>query len=516
MHVHRLAAVGGRDPDRRVLARGRRAADQQRQLEPAPLHLLGHVHHLVERRRDQAGEPDGVCALGDGGVEDRVARDHDAEVDHLVVVAAEHDADDVLADVVHVALHRREHDLALRAAVAPGPLLLGGHVRLQVGDGALHRPRALHHLRQEHLSRAEEVADDLHPVHQRALDHVQRPLGRGARLLGVLLDEVDDAVHERVREPLLDGCLAPGEVELALGRLARDRPREGDEPVGRVGPPVVEHVLDPFEQVGRDVLVDDELARVDDAHVEPGADRVVEEGGVHRLADDVVAAEREGEVRDAAARAGARAALLDQRQRLDERLREAVVLLDPGGDGEHVRVEDDVLGRPAVAGEQVVGAAADLDLALDRVGLPELVEGHHDDAGAVAADRARLLEELLLALLEADRVDDPLALDALQPGLEHREARAVDHDRDPGHLGLGREQVQEGRHRLLAVEQVGVHVHVEEVRAAAHLLERDVDGALVVVRLDQPPEAQRSRSRSCARRSSRSPCPARARTAPGR
>ena len=102
-----------------------------------------------------------------------------------------------------------------------------------------------------------------------------------------------------------------------------------------------------LEQVGRDVLVDDELAGVDDPHVEPGADRVVEERGVHRLADDVVAAEGEGEVGDAAARARAGAALLDQRQRLDERLREAVVLLDPGRDGEHVRVEDDVLRLPS-------------------------------------------------------------------------------------------------------------------------------------------------------------------------
>ena len=35
------------------------------------------------------------------------------------------------------------------------------------------------------------------------------------------------------------------------------------------------------------------------------------------------------------------------------------------------------------------------------------------------------------------------------------------------------------------VEQVGVHVHVEEVRPAAHLVERDVERALEVVRLDQ-------------------------------
>ena len=142
--------------------------------------------------------------------------------------------------------------------------------------------------------------------------------------------------------------------------------------------------------------------------------------------------------------------------------------------------------------EQVVGAAADLDLALDRVRLALLVERHHDDAGAVAADPARLLEERPLALLEADRVDDSLPLHALESRLEHGEARAVDDDRDPRDLGLGREQVEERRHRALAVEQVGVHVHVEEVRAAAHLLERDVDGALVVVRLDQPAEAGRA------------------------
>ena len=97
----------------------------------------------------------------------------------------------------------------------------------------------------------------------------------------------------------------------------------------------------------------------------------------------------------------------------------AVVLLDPRRDREDVRVEDDVLGREAgLLGQQPVGALADRDLALDGVGLALLVEGHHDDAGAVAADRARLLEELLLALLEADRVDDALALEALEAGLD--------------------------------------------------------------------------------------------------
>ena len=51
-------------------------------------------------------------------------------------------------------------------------------------------------------------------------------------------------------------------------------------------------------------------------------------------------------------------------------------------------------------------------------GLALLVERHHDDGGAVAADEPGLVEELLLALLQADRVDDRLALHALQPGLD--------------------------------------------------------------------------------------------------
>ena len=103
-------------------------------------------------------------------------------------------------------------------------------------------------------------------------------------------------------------------------------------------------------------------------------------------------------------------------------LRERGVLLDPGRDREHVRVEDDVLRRePRFGREQVVSAAEDLDLSLDRLRLPLLVEGHDDDRGAEATDRPRLLEERLLAFLQRDRVHDALALKALETRLERGE-----------------------------------------------------------------------------------------------
>ena len=52
---------------------------------------------------------------------------------------------------------------------------------------------------------------------------MQRPRGCEPRLLGVDVDELGDAVDERVLEPLLDRPFAPGEV-LLLALLAAGRP----------------------------------------------------------------------------------------------------------------------------------------------------------------------------------------------------------------------------------------------------------------------------------------------------
>ena len=165
------------DLDGGVRGRGGRAADQERHLELQPLHLARHVHHLVQRRRDEAREPDHVGLLAARGLEDPLRRHHHAEVDDLEVVALEDDADDVLADVVDVALDGRDHDLAVGARRLARFLVQERH---EVRDRLLHDARGFHDLRQEHLAGAEQVADHVHAVHQRPLDH-RRAGGRTPR-----------------------------------------------------------------------------------------------------------------------------------------------------------------------------------------------------------------------------------------------------------------------------------------------------------------------------------------------
>ncbi len=87
--------------------------------------------------------------------------------------------------------------------------------------------------------------------------------------------------------------------------------------------------------------------------------------------------------------------------------------------------------------------------------------------------------------MRRDGIDDALALDALQPGLDHRPLRAVDHDRHARDVRLARDEVEELRHRRLAVEHALVHVDVDDLRAALDLLLGHGQRLLVVAREDQ-------------------------------
>ena len=125
--------------------------------------------------------------------------DLDAEVVDLVAVVRADDVDEVLADVVHVALDGGDDELALARRAADAL-----HVRLEVGDGRLHRLGRLQHERQLHLAAAEQLADDLHPVEQDVVDDRQRGHAAGQRLVEIGGEALAVAVDDAVLEPLLD------------------------------------------------------------------------------------------------------------------------------------------------------------------------------------------------------------------------------------------------------------------------------------------------------------------------
>ena len=165
------------------------------------------------------------------------------------------------------------------------------------------------------------------------------------------------------------------------------------------------------------------------------------------------------------------------------------MLPDSGTDSENIRIENDILRRkPDVLGQQLVRTPADRQFLFDGIGLAALVERHDNDSGPIAPDQARLTQELCFALLEADRIDDTLALDALEPCFDHRPARGIDHHGHPRHIRFAGKQAEKTLHRRFRIEHPLIHVDVDHLRAVFDLLTRDLDRAGIIVRFDQPPE----------------------------
>ena len=130
-------------------------------------------------------------------------------------------------------------------------------------------------------------------------------------------------------------------------------------------------------------------------------------------------------------------------------------------------------GKPDLIDQDPVGALADADLVFVSRGLPLFVEGHHDRRRAVFQNRCRVLAKFLFAFFQRNRIDDALALQALQPGLDDLPLRGVHHERHFGDFRLACQQLQKARHRGDAVDHALVHADVEDVRAVLDLLPGD-------------------------------------------
>ena len=119
-------------------------------------------------------------------------------------------------------------------------------------------------------------------------------------------------------------------------------------------------------------------------------------------------------------------------------------------------------------------------LTLQRVGLTFFVERHHDHRRAVALHQLGVMAKRIFAFLHADGVDHRAALHALQARFDDFPFRRIDHHRHPGNVRLGGDEIQKFHHRRLGIEHRLVHVDVDDLRAALHLLARHVQRRVVI------------------------------------
>ena len=137
------------------------------------IHLVQVFFHHSHRLHQQSAHANRVGLGVAPCVENRVQRLFDADVVNLESVVGENDVDEILADVMHIARHRGQHN----ARLLRGALVGLGHVRLENGYRFLHDCGRLQHKRQLHLTRTKEFAHGLHATEQMIIDDRQRRIG---------------------------------------------------------------------------------------------------------------------------------------------------------------------------------------------------------------------------------------------------------------------------------------------------------------------------------------------------
>ncbi len=66
------------------------------------------MYHFIEGRSDESAQSDDINLFLLGLIQDLIGRHHHAHVDDLVSITSQHDAHDILSDVVHIAFYGSE------------------------------------------------------------------------------------------------------------------------------------------------------------------------------------------------------------------------------------------------------------------------------------------------------------------------------------------------------------------------------------------------------------------------
>ena len=147
-----------------------------------------------------------------------------------------------------------------------------------------------------------------------------------------------------------------------------------------------------------------------------------------------------------------------------------LVLFQSCSHRQDIHVEDDVLWRESDVGQQPVGTLGNGRLALIGGSLSFFVEGHHHHGCSQSSQFACFLNEGLFAVLQADGVDDTLALCVLQTRQDGVPIRRVNHQHCTADGRVVGNIAGEGLHLLTTVQHGVVHIDVDDRCATFYLL----------------------------------------------
>ncbi len=250
------------------------------------MQFVDDQRHLLAGAHQQRAKPDGVSFFLDRFGDDRFSRHLLAQVDHAVTVVGKDRLDQVLADIVHITVHGRQHELALAY-----PFLSFQEV-LQVRYRFFHHFCRLQYKRKDQLSTAESVADFFHRGQQHLVEDAYRFLtNTGAFLplcqneINVILDLLLETMHDLPMQTFSSGHRSQCFLLGVFAVTSRTRLLEVlDQSLQRIRFAVEDQVFSQFALQRRNIRVRSDGRRVHNGHIKSGLHRVIQHHAVDHTA----------------------------------------------------------------------------------------------------------------------------------------------------------------------------------------------------------------------------------------
>ena len=195
--AHRFA-IARRNLRLRKSRRQRRSTHQERDLNPRSPQIARRDHHLLRAFHQQPRKPDRIRMMLQIRLDQFFRRHFDAQIHHVIPVVFQNNLNKIFPDVVHIALHRRQHNLSALRRIR----LL--HKLFEMIHRSLHGLRRLQHLGHDQFIRIKQPPDFRHPGHQWTVDDVQRRGPFGAFPLQIGDQSVARPFDDVIRQPLVE------------------------------------------------------------------------------------------------------------------------------------------------------------------------------------------------------------------------------------------------------------------------------------------------------------------------
>ena len=404
-----------------VIAGQCRTAQQHGNIHALARHFFQVFAHDDGGFHQQTRHADGMRLMFARSIYNFNQRHFDAQIDHAIAVIGQDDIHQILADIMHITLHRAEHDGALFLAFDTF------HIGFEIGNGGLHGFRRLQHEGKLHLAGAEKLPHHLHAIQQNIIDDGKRRDALGQSIGQFIIQPLAVAINNAVLQAAFNRLSAL--LRRGIGGFASaEKLQHLLQRIIIFRAAIIDQILRNLHFLRRDLMQRLDLGDMHNRARHARLHGEVQKHTVQYMPRGGV--EPEGDIGKPQDDLNLRKLIPDHANALKRPKAKLAVILITGRDREGQRVNHQIrLRQPVLVAGKFHQAARDAQLILGGFRHAHFINGQRNHRRAEFARQDHTIFGGFLAFFEVDRIDDGLAAMQLECRFNHRGFGGINHQR---------------------------------------------------------------------------------------